>query len=292
MLKLSMILFILFGLHQTPGVDLEHKEKISKTFTFESAGDHNILIIKNINGSIRIEGTQANQVSVVLEKVIEAKSQKELEEGIRDITLGSVSVPDSIILFTDSPFAILERRNGKVHYRWENDHDDINYNFRFNYTVSIPYGTMLDISNINQGDVRIIDTRSVVSASNVNGSVYLEKTSAVRKVSSVNGTVECEITKKPTSNCFFNTVNGDIKILTPSNLSADVSYHAMHGDFYTDYEIEVLPYRSESIRNAKEGGTEYRIEKDPQFRIGDGAVSMRFTTINGDMILRSAKSNL
>jgi len=288
MSKFLLILFVLIGLHHAPAEDVEHKEKISKTFTFEGSGDQNILIIKNINGSIRIEGTQANQVSVDVEKVIEAESQKSLEEGIRDITLGVITVPDSIILFTDSPYATVKRKNGKVSYQWDNDFRDAGYDFNFDYTVKVPYGTRLDISTVNHGEVRIVDTRSTVSASNVNGSVYLEKTAEVKRASSVNGTVECEITKKPTQDCFFNTINGDIKIITPSNLSADVSYSAMHGDFYTDYEIEILPYRIENTRENSGSGTSYRIEKNPQFRIGEGGVHMLFTTLNGDMILKSA----
>jgi hypothetical protein len=268
--------------------DLEHKEKISRTLTFEGAGEENILILKNINGSVLIEGTRESRVSLEVEKEIKAESQKSLDEGLREITLGVINVPDTIILYTDSPYATLTRKSGKVHYRWNNDSGETDYHFSFDYTVKVPYGTRLDISNVNEGDVRIIDTRSMVSASNVNGSVYLEKTSAVTKVSSVNGTVECEITDKPAQDCFFNTVNGDIKITTPSNLSADVSYTTMHGDFYTDYDIELLPYRTERTRNASDGGTEYRIESDPQFRIGNGRVHMLFTTINGDMILKTA----
>lgn len=288
MSKLLFILFILIGLHHSPQEELEHRENISRTFTFEGAGDNKIMVIKNISGSILIEGTRSTLVTVDVEKVIGAKSRNSLDEGIRDITLGVITVPDSIILYTDSPYATLERKNGKVRYNWDNDFGKIDYSFSFDYAVKVPYGTQLNISNVNEGDVRIVDTRSTVSASNVNGSVYLEKTAAVTKASSVNGRVECEITEMPVRDCFFNTVNGDIEIVTPSNLSADVSYSAMHGDFYTDYDIELLPYTTESVKETTEAGTEYRIDKDPQFRIGDGGVRIMFTTINGDMILRSA----
>lgn len=288
MSKFILILFVLIGLHHPPQAELEHKDKISRSFSFEGAGDQNILIIKNINGSIRIEGTLESQVSVEVEKLIEASSRQSLEEGVRDISLGVVTVPDSIILFTDSPYASLRRENGKVHYSWDHNLGDIDYSFTFDYTVKVPYGTLLSISNVNKGDVRITDTRSLVSASNVNGSVYLTKAAAVTNASSVNGTVECEITQKPTRDCSFNTVNGDIKIITPPNLSADVSYRALHGDFYTDYEFEFMPFKTESTKETTESGTAYRIDKNPRFRIGDGEVQLIFTTINGDMILKSA----
>ena len=288
MLRLSIFLLIFLGLPNAPKINEEHKEIISKTLSFDGASDQNLMIIKNISGSILIEGTQSNNVSVDVEKVIKAESQKDLQEGIRDITLGIVKTGDSIILFTDSPYATLNIENGKVLYRWDNDFGEIDYRFSFDYSVKVPYGTLVDISTVDQGDVRIIDTGATVSASNVNGSVYLEKITAVTKASSVNGVVECEITEKPIDDCSFNTINGDIRITTPSNLSADVSYDAMHGSFYTDFDIQILPGRIERTKESSKNGTEYKIEKNPQFRIGAGEVNMWFKTINGDMILRRA----
>ena len=289
MIKTTSILLILFGLTYMPGANEEQKEKISKTFTFDGTSDQNLLIIKNIHGSILIEGYQANQVLVDVDKVIEAESQEDLQEGIRDISLGVINTGDSIILYTESPYASLKRRNGKVLYQWDNDFGDIDYSFNFDYSVKVPYGTLVYVSTVNQGNVRIVDTRSTVKAQNVNGSVYLEKISAVTKAATVNGVVECEIIKKPLEDCSFNTINGDIKITFPSSLSADVSYNTMHGDFYTDFDFEILPGKIQSTKKNLKNGTKYKIEKNPKFRIGDGDVRIWFKTINGDMILQMAK---
>jgi len=289
MIKTTFILLIFFGLNYTPGANEEQKEKISKTFTFDGTSDKNLLIIKNIHGSILIEGHQANQVLVDVDKVIEAKSQKDLQEGIRDISLGVINTGDSIILYTESPYASLKCKNGKVSYQWDNCFGDIDYSYNFDYSVKVPYGTMVCVSTVNQGNVKIVDTRANVRAGNVNGSVYLEKISAVTKATTVNGVVEGEIIKKPLEDCLFKTINGDIKITFPSDLSADVSYKTMHGDFYTDFDIEVLPSKVQSIEEKSKSGTTYKIEKNPKFRIGDGDVNISFKTINGDMILKMTK---
>ena len=289
MIRIAFILLIFIGLPNTPGINEEHKEKISKTFTFDGASDQNLLIIKNIQGSILVEGYQANQVSVDIDKVIEAESQKALQEGIRDITLGVINTGDSIILYVNSPYASLKRKDGKVSYRWDSGLDDIDYHFSFDYLVKVPYGTRVNVSTVNEGDVKIVDTRATVRAGNVNVSVYLEKITAVTKASTVNGVVECEIMQKPVENCLFSTINGDIKIIFPPSLSADVSYNVMHGDFYTDFDFEILPGRSESTKENSKSGTIYKIEKNPKFRIGEGDVKMWFKTINGDMILKMAK---
>ena len=289
MTKITVILLIFFGLTYTPGANEEQKEKISKTFTFDGTSDKNLLIIENIFGSILIEGYQANQVLVDVDKVIEAESRTDLQEGIRDISLGVINTGDSIILYTESPYASLKRKNGKVSYQWDNGFGDIDYSFNFDYSVKVPYGTLVNVSTVNQGNVKIVDTRSTVKAHNVNGSVYLEKISAVTKATTINGVVEGEIIKKPLEDCSFKTINGDIRITFPSDLSADVSYNTMHGDFYTDFDFEILPGKVQSTKKNSKSGTKYKIEKNPKFRIGDGDVKIWFKTLNGDMILQMAK---
>jgi len=289
MIRLTLILILLLWLPGTPGVKEEHNEKISKTLTFDGTSRQNLLVIKNIHGSILVEGTQSNQVLVDVDKHIEAESTKDLEEGIRDITLGEINTGDSIILYTNSPYATLKRKNGKISYNWENDFGDIDYEFNFDYSVKVPFGTLVYVSTINNGDVKVVDTRAAVRAGNVNGSVYLEKITEVTKATTVNGVVECEITEKPVEDCSFNTINGDIRISFPSNLSADVSYTTMHGDFYTDFDFEILPNKIEKTEEKSKSGTTYKIEKYPKFRIGDGDIQIWFKTLNGDMILKMGK---
>ena len=112
----------------------------------------------------------------------------------------------------------------------------------------------------------------------------------VINASTVNGILECEILEKPQNDCWFHTINGDMNISCPSNLSADVSYEAMNGDFYTDFDVEILPPSVNRSTEFSKNKNILKIEKNPKFRIGDGDVNIKFTTINGDMILK--KENL
>ncbi|UCG27940.1 MAG: DUF4097 family beta strand repeat protein [Bacteroidales bacterium] len=289
MIRTTLLIMFLCGVSFYTGVKEEHKEKISETLVFDGTSDQNILLIRNIHGSIDITGYQGNQVSLEIEKVIEAENQQDLEEGIRDISLGIINTGDSIILYTDSPYATLNRKNGKISYQWNYDNNGIDYHFVFDYTVKVPYGTMLNVSTVNEGDVTILDTKANVRAGNVNGSVYLEKILAVTSASTVNGDVECEIMQKPVDDCSFHTINGDIKITLPADLSADISYQTMHGDFYTDFDFDLLPGQVETTKEKSGSGTTYKIEKNPTFRVGEGDIKMLFKTINGNMILKMAK---
>lgn len=289
MLRLTLLISLFLGLPFGAGIQLEHRENISRTLEFEGTGDR-VLIIRNIFGPIHIEGYRAEQVLLEVEKLVTADNRDHLQEGISDISLGVLHTGDSIILYTESPYATLKRKQGKISYHWDSHSDEINYEWRFDYSIRVPYGTRVDVSTVNEGDVRINDTRATVSASNVNGSVFLEKTRAVINASTVNGTLACEILEKPQYDCRFHTINGDMNISCPSDLSADVSYETMHGDFYTDFDVEILPPSvNRSTENSKNKAM-YMIEKNPKFRIGDGDVNFMFKTINGDMILK--KKNL
>lgn len=286
MLKLTAIIIVILAQPFTRWAEQEHKERIQETYSFDSSAKQKILIVKNIQGSVFVEGYQDAQISVDLEKRISAETPEDLEEGKQDISLGVINTGDSIILFTDSPYATLKRKNGKVSYQWDCGLNEMSYKFNFDYVIRIPYGTLVDVSTVNDGDVKVSDTKASVQACNVNGSVILENIPAVTLASTVNGDVECEILENPVENCTFHTINGDMKISYPSGLSADVSYEAMHGDFYTNFDVKILPASVEKTEESTRESTIYKIEKNPKFRIGKGDVEMRFKTINGNMILK------
>ncbi len=288
-MQLVTIFFFFIGFTSLHGVPGEHQEKISKIFTFDAPGGQTVLVIKNIYGTVLVEGIQAKEVSVEVEKTIQGESEANLQAGIREITLGVVHTGDSIILFTDAPYATLKREKGKISYQWNSGPEKAGYEFRFDYAVKVPFGTVVDVSSVNNGEVRIVDTRAMVRASNVNGPVFLERARSVSEASSINGVVECEIIEKPLEDCAFNTINGDMKISFPPDLSADVSWDAMHGDFYTDFDMELLPASVERTTKKTKSGTTFRIQRNPKIRIGDGDVNMHFETINGDMILKKAR---
>lgn len=268
----------------------EYKEKIKKELQFKEPGEKNLLMVKNMNGPIYIEGYSGNSVLVEVEKIIRADLNKDLEEGKNDIQLGIIETGDSIILYVDSPYSILKRKHGKISYHWDWDDSDYDYDFRLNFTIKVPYGTTLKVSTINNGDVSINDPRARVYAGNVNGSIYLKDISGVTKANTVNGKIEANYTRNPEGDCSYSTVNGDITLIFLPDLSADVTYKTLNGDFYTNFDnIEYLANKVETVKKETEKGTSYKIEKNPAFRIGDGNIQLKFKTINGDMIIKKLR---
>jgi DUF4097 and DUF4098 domain-containing protein YvlB len=268
----------------------EHTEKITRELRFEKQDENNLLMVKNINGSINVNGYSGNDVLIAVEKIIKADSERELEEGKNDIRLGVIETGDSIILYLDSPYCILMRKRGKISYHCDWDDSDYDYDFRLNFTIKVPYGTILNVSTVNKGDVNINDPRAKVHAGNVNGSVYLKDISDVTKASTVNGVIKANYTRNPEGNCSYSTVNGDITLTFLPDLSADVTYKTLNGDFYTNFDnIEYLANKVKTEKKQTSKGTSYKIEKNPVFRIGEGDIQLKFNTINGDMIIKKTE---
>jgi hypothetical protein len=267
----------------------EKKEVINKELTFEKQDEQNLLLIRNISGSINIEGYEGTSVLIEVEKTISAENPEDVEEGNRDIQLGIIETGDSIILYMDSPYTEVIRKNGKVKFFTDFNDSEIHYDFNMDYTVRVPFGIKLNVSTVNNGNVRVADPRAEIQASNVNGSVYLENISGITRANTVNGVIRANYTRNPGGDCRYSTINGDIILTFLPELSADISYKTMNGDVYTNFiNIEHLPPRVKTEQEHTEHGSSYRIEQQPSFRIGDGDIHLEFRTLNGDMIIKKS----
>jgi len=267
----------------------EYKEKITRELSFEKQDVNNLLMVKNIFGSIEVEGYLGEKILVEVEKTINARSGKDLEEGKSDIQLGILEAGDTIILYMDSPYSILSRKKGKVSYHVDFNDSDFDYESNLDFTIKVPYGINLHLSTVNNGNVSVTDPRADVCTHNVNGSIYLEKNSGITRANTINGVIEANYTKNPEGNCSYSTINGDITLTFLPDLSADITYKTLNGDVYTNFDnIEYLAHKVKTEKKQTRNGTSYKIEKNPSIRIGEGEIELEFSTINGDMIIKKS----
>ena len=71
----------------------------------------------------------------------------------------------------------------------------------------------------------------------------------------------------------FNTVSGDVSVMLPGNLDADVDMSSFSGSIKTDFAIEVKSERYGS-RNTARG------------KLGEGSRRLKMSTVSGDISLR------
>jgi DUF4097 and DUF4098 domain-containing protein YvlB len=89
--------------------------------------------------------------------------------------------------------------------------------------------------------------------------------------------------RAPAAATAFKTVNGRIDVAFPSDLSADLAFKTMHGEIWTDFDVE--PLAVAPTTEGKREGTRYVFRSDQRsmVRVGRGGPTHSFETLNGDI---------
>jgi len=144
------------------------------------------------------------------------------------------------------------------------------------FEVQVPRSVKYDFDHIASvsGDVRVTGVTGRLNASAVSGDVHITDVSGSVSASAVSGDVKVEINRLEGSDDMkFNTVSGDVSVMLPGSLDADVDMSSFSGSIKTDFAIEVRSERYGS-RNTARG------------KLGEGSRRLKMSTVSGDISLR------
>ncbi|MCE7064684.1 DUF4097 family beta strand repeat-containing protein [Dyadobacter sp. CY326] len=267
---------------QAPAQKLESKEHIKKEFTLSQSASAVTMTIYNINGSIRVEGYDGNQVVLEVDQTISGKSNAILETGKQEFKLNFDQKPDSIIAYIASPF---DSRPNRGRRNW--DGPRIEYDFDLDFVVKVPHAMNLHVSTVNGGDVNVSDVTGKLDVKNVNGAIKIANAKGAANVHTINGDVVANFVTLPPGESDFKTLNGDIKITYPPALSVDCQFKSFNGEFYTDFpETESLPVKVVKNEENKTNKTVYKLSTETRIRIGKGGPTYKFETFNGNIYIK------
>lgn len=262
----------------------QHSDTIEKSISLANEPEHELLI-KNINGSVKVEGYSGNTIEVTAKRVIRAKSEKKRQEGIADISLGVKEENGRVVIYMEAPFAKLEKSNGGWNYNVH--HDNIGYDYELQLELKVPDQLQLEVSTVKGEVVRVQNFAGVLRARNVNGAVELEQVSGNSSAKTINGAITANMHSIPQAEIKYETINGDIRLFFPPSLAADIDFNILNGDFYTDFEDVVHKGRSLHKGKAKGGGAKvYRVDKKSLLSINGGGNPLQLKTISGDIYLQ------
>jgi hypothetical protein len=296
-MKVKIILMICMVTHELC-VAQTFTDKITKEFSFEKRGSVNALMIANINGDIKVTGYEGDKVILEVTRIIKAKTEARLEQGKKELTMGSIDRADTLIFYVEGGCNEFgnDTRNKKNHgnwgahggwgYEWNGGGRECNtpYDYTLDFSIKVPASVNLLLSTINDGDVTVENIKGALKVENVNGSIKLTKISREATATTVNGDVDIEYVSNPIKDCRFYTLNGDINAWFQKGLAANMSFESFNGDFYTNVDqLESLPVSVE--KEKRENGTKYKV-KGNRFKIGNGGVLLDFETFNGDVYLK------
>jgi DUF4097 and DUF4098 domain-containing protein YvlB len=144
------------------------------------------------------------------------------------------------------------------------------------FEVQVPRSVKYDFDHIASvsGDVRVTGVTGRLNASAVSGDVHITDVSGSVSASAVSGDVKVEINRLEGSDDMkFNTVSGDVSVLLPGSLDADVDMSSFSGSIKTDFAIEVRSERYGSRNSARA-------------KLGEGSRRLKMSTVSGDISLR------
>jgi DUF4097 and DUF4098 domain-containing protein YvlB len=144
------------------------------------------------------------------------------------------------------------------------------------FEVQVPRSVNYDFDKIGSvsGDVQVSGVTGRLNASAVSGDVHVKDVSGSVSASAVSGNVTVEINRLEGSDEMkFSTVSGDVTVLLPADLNADLDMSSFSGSIKTDFAVEVRSERYGSRNWARA-------------KLGDGSRRLRMSSVSGDLSLR------
>jgi hypothetical protein len=268
----------------TPGAPVrEFKEHISKEFALSGDAANNTLFIYNISGFIKVEGYSGNKVVLEMDKTITADDDKTLETGKKEFKLAFNERTDTIMAYIAEPYDSRPHRS----WNYNDDRQEIEYQYNVDFTVRVPFGMNLHISTVNDGIITVNNVSGTLHVNNVNEEISIKNARGTTFAHTVNGDVTVNYLANPPEQSSYYTINGNIRISYLPDLSADLQFKSMHGDFYTDFpEVQVLPPSVTKVKEKNGNGTVYKLNTTTAVRFGKGGKTFKFETLNGNVYIK------
>jgi DUF4097 and DUF4098 domain-containing protein YvlB len=105
----------------------------------------------------------------------------------------------------------------------------------------------------------------------------------------VNGAVVALFSEQPHAATEFKTINGDVIVGLPVDLSADLRLKSFNGGLFTDFDAQSLP-QPVPVAERRNGWFVYRANQYTLMRTRSGGPELTFETFNGSVrVLRAMR---
>ena len=264
-----------------PAAEVERTETIDRTFQIADPAAVKLLV-DTVNGSISVTAYDGDAVEMKVKRHLRAESEEAAARAKKEERLEITQNESRIVLYVDGPY---RRQDGKINYRgWRY----YGYESKFDFEIRVPRAIQLDLSTVNGGDVTVQGTRGDFRLKNVNGSVLMDNAGGSGQARTVNGRVRAEFQRNPRAKSSFGSINGDLVVVYPRDLAADVRVKTFNGEVFTDYSVAALPSRAPT-KKIQGNKRVFKTDGFSGMRIGQGGPEIEFDAFNGDVRILSAK---
>jgi len=237
------------------------------TFNWEGAvPSGRWLMIRNMNGEVRIERGTGSQVQVTAVKRWRRGDPDDVR--IQTVKASDGSVVVCALWGEDGRCDEDGGYRGSNNNRgWNNRSNDVSVHF----TVRVPAGVRVDASTTN-GDLSVVGVTSEVVAHTTNGDVRAESSGGPVSARTTNGNVTARMRELGDARDLdFATTNGSVIVEVPASIGAELDMSTTNGHVSSDFSMTLTGRINPRRLRAT---------------IGDGSRRLRLHTTNGNVELR------
>jgi len=229
-----------------------------KTFDIAPGGK---VVVENVNGTIKVESWDKNQVMLQATKTVRADDQEEADEYFDKLRTEIENGQDYLEIRTRYP-----DDNWGGFWSWL-FHGGSRYG-HVEYVLKVPKSINLNAGTTN-GNVEVSSVVGGVKASSTNGQINLEDVGGEVRGSTTNGRVGATITNEVKfSELTLTTTNGSIDLTCPEDINADISAHTTNGSISSEFPVTIQG----SFNN-----------KSFEGKINNGGTQIYLSTTNGSI---------
>lgn len=225
------------------------------------------LNVRNLNGSVRVEPGNGDEVQVRATKTWRRGDPADVRIAVSRYGPNGRDVLVCAIWGSNTVCSENEYRTRNDGHGNRNRNNDVNVQF----IVTVPRWMHVRASSVN-GSVNVSGTSGQIKANSVNGNVRAESSGGPVEARAVNGNVTARMGDIGGSeDLSYASVNGNVLVEFSGNLNADIEMSTVNGGFETNFP---LPLRG-------------RINpRHIRATVGDGGRDIKLSTVNGNVELR------
>ncbi len=265
--------------------DLPVRREATATTTLAFAdGGMRTVDLRTINGTITVTTDRGRDVRLTVTRRTAAERESDLATADRDVRLETSSQGGTVSAIVHEGDDVCgESNNGKNDSWW----DRRRYRVHLDLVAVIPQGTRIRLCTINGASIIATGAFGEFDVSNVNGRIEITGVRGSGRAVTVNGPVDVTFAESPRDASEFRSVNGNVIVRFPGDLSADLKLKTFHGQLLTDFDVQSVP--TPATREERNGHVVYRAGSTT-VRVDRGGPTLTFDTLNGDVrILRAGR---
>lgn len=230
------------------------------------------LVVSNIWGNVRVRAGREGEISVTIDEKRSAPTQKLFDRSLVLMDLVTDGDSDGVSLLVGG-----EHQNWNFHNKCRGCRVD------YQFEVLVPPGTQVDVATVTDGRIDVVDIAGTISASNVNGPVYISGLSNCDDLQSVNGAVDISFSSAPGLDCSISTVNGDIIVNMPDGTGLDIALDLFNGRLVSEFKVDAYAIPAQIEQSSSDGRLSYKIQQSAGLRLEGGGPTFSISSLNGDI---------